>query len=379
MNKIILLFVLALGLTSCSNDDSQGDNPSPEVVYADVKPTQSKYKAYYGAKLIKYVGQTSKTSEAVSGTETVKPVSVIFYPRTQTITFSNIFDNSTVEYKVTAIVKETSKTIYSFQINNVAYTCTVSEKTDSSAANVVISFSGGSYKFDISESNQNKIAKLVSKVAYTAKNDSTLDYVIKYTYNDTLLKQSIRNYTDQITLQPAIRVTDYKYDGSRLIEKTFTKDGVLLSKTTYEYENNFITKETSVSNNNKVIIHTYEYDNEGRLSKAYGKTGTGTGFYEITTYAYEKNKMTSVVTDSAKSFHITEVSIYESNRKPFLISQDLILDPFLYVNFTHSGFTDMMDGLYHLYWDKTYEYTNDGYCIKELEEDALKEYEYIEE
>ncbi|GAA3733116.1 hypothetical protein GCM10022422_14750 [Flavobacterium ginsengisoli] len=377
MKKIILLFVLALGLTSCSND-SQDDNSQPEVVYADVKPTQSKYKAYYGAKITKSTGQASKTAEVGSGTETIKPVSVIFYPRTQTIGFSNIFDNSTVEYKVTNIVKEALKTIYSFQINNVAYTCTISAKTDSTAANVVISFSGGSYKFDISESSQNKIAKLVSKVIYTSKNVSDLDYVVEYTYADTLLIKSIRNYKDQVTLKPSVLTTDYKYDGSRLIEKTVTNDNGNYTKISYEYENNFITKATSVSSTNQVRIYIYEYDNQGRLSKAFGKTGTGTSFFDIITYTYEKNKLTSVVTDSAQSFRDTEVSIYESDRKPFLISQELILNPFLYMNFTHSGYTDM-NGEYSVYWDRTFEYTPDGYLTKMLSEDDSMTYEYIEE
>ncbi len=377
MKKIILLFVLVLGLTSCSND-SQEDNSVPEVVYADVKPTQSKYKAYYGAKLIKSAGQTSKTTEVVSGTETVKPVSAIFYPRTQTIAFSNIFDNSTVEYKVTAIVRETVKTVYSFQINNVTYSCTVLEKTDSSPTNIVISFSGGSYKFDVTEATQNKIAKLVSKVIYTAKYVSDLDYVTKYTYTDTLLKQSIRNYKDQITLQPSVLTTDYKYDGSKLIERMSTRDDGSFTKMTYEYTGNLITKATSVSNNNQIRIYTYEYDNQGRLSKAYSKTGTGTSFFEIITYTYEKNKITSIITDSAKSFYDTEVGIYESDRKPFLISQDQILNPYLYINFTNSSYTDV-NGNYHLYWDRTFEYTNDGYCIKMLNENDSMTYEYIEE
>src|SRR5690606_11792022 len=143
----------------------------------------------------------------------------------------------------------------SFQINNVAYTCTISAKTDSTAANVVISFSGGSYKFDISESSQNKIAKLVSKVIYTSKNVSDLDYVVEYTYADTLLIKSIRNYKDQVTLKPSVLTTDYKYDGSRLIEKTVTNDNGNYTKISYEYENNFITKATSVSSTNQVRIY----------------------------------------------------------------------------------------------------------------------------
>ena len=37
LKKIILLFILAVGLTSCSSD-SNDDNNETEITYADVKP-----------------------------------------------------------------------------------------------------------------------------------------------------------------------------------------------------------------------------------------------------------------------------------------------------------------------------------------------------
>lgn len=379
LKKLLLLLVLILGLTSCSNDTSE-DNNSTEVVYADVKPNQSKYKAFYGQKLSKNLSVASRSSAVnPGGAESIKPVSVIFYPLTQTISFSNIFDNTTVEYKVTdVVVNGEVSVIYNFKIKEVSFSCTITNKTDSTAANAVITFAGGFYKFDITESDKKRIAKLVSKVTYTAKYVSDLNYTIKYTYADTLLVKLVRNYRNQNTLKDEVLVSDYTYDGGKLIKRT-TKitDDPILYTTTYEYTNNLITKVIASAGDNKPSVRTYQYDEQGRLIFAkYAST-------LIMNYTYEKNKLTTTYTDSGNTYLETETSIYESDKKPFLISQDLILDPFLYLDIPESTLIDN-DGISHKIYDYKFEYSPEGLFIKKMSMDGSDVLdtlvrEYIEE
>lgn len=384
LKKNILLFILAVGLTSCSSD-SNDDNNETEITYADVKPTQTKYKAYYGQKVVKNSGSiASKSTESGSGVETVKPVSVVFYPRTQTISFSNIFDNKTLEYKVTKITTNTGvSVIYDFMINETTFTCTISEKTNSTPANVVITFAGGFYKFDITDSAKKNIAKLVSKLTYTAKYAPELNYTLKYIYKDTLLVQLVRNYFDRNTLKELISITDYTYDRGKLVGRTSRmEDGTILANYSFEYENNLITKMNTIVDGKVVKKITYEYDKQGRVSTAYYGNASG-NISTIISYTFEKNKMTTIYTDPAGSYRDVEVSVYESDRKPFLISQDQILEPFIYLKFTQSVITDN-NGMPIPYPDNVFEYSADGLLIKETEVDngdqlSFKVLEYIEE
>jgi hypothetical protein len=367
LKKIILLFILTVGLTSCS-DDSNGDNDNEtEITYADVKPTQTKYKAYYGQKLTKNsTSVTSRSFETSPDAEMNKPVSAIFYPRTQTISFSNIFDNKTVEYKVTSItINEGVSVVYSFEINGSTFKCTIEEKTNLNIANVIINFAGGYYKFEITDSAKKNIAKLVSKVTYTAKYQPTISYTIKYTYADTLLMQSVRNSYDAQALKDVIRINDYSYDGAKLIKKVSKKDGIIVSTITYEYENNLITKETIVTQDNIKRINTFEYDNLGRIITVNYFNSTGANF-NSRNYTFEKNKLTTIYTDSQDSYRDVEVSTYESDRMPFLISQDEILDPFLYLGITKSISTSR-EGEVQYFGDFSYEYSADGLLIKRTE------------
>jgi hypothetical protein len=381
--KWMLVLVLILGLTSCSSDDAQEDN-SPEVVYADVKPTQTKYKAFYGQKLTKNLTSgTARSAETSPNDEMIKPVSVIFYPRTQTISFSNIFDNKTVEYKVTTITNNTGvSVIYNFKINETTFTCTITEKTTSTPANVVITFTGGFYKFEITDAAKKNIAKLVSKVIYTTKYVPELNYTITYTYSDTLLTQLVRNSFDQ-SLQPVVTITDYTYDGDKLVGRTSRrKDGTIVGNYGFEYENNLITKMNTIVDGKVTKSNTYEYDKQGRVITAYIRNSNGS-ISTIISYTFEKNKMTTIYTDPAGSYRDVEVSTYDSDRKPFLISQDQILEPFIYLNFTQSIVTGN-EGIPIPYPDNIFEYSTDGLLVKTTEMDAgdplsVRIREYIEE
>lgn len=363
--KWMLVLVLILGLASCSSDDAQEEN-SPEVVYADVKPTQTKYKAFYGQKLTKNLtSATSRSAETSPNTEMIKPVSVIFYPRTQTISFSNIFDNKTVEYKVTAITNNTGvSVIYNFKINETTFTCTITEKTASTPANVVITFTGGFYKFDLTDSAKKNIAKLVSKVTMTAQYAPENNYTINYTYSDTLLIQSVRNSFDE-NLQPLVSITDYTYDGGKLVGRISRKDGTIVGNNSFEYENNLITKKNTIVDGKAIKINSYEYDKQGRVITTNYWNISG-ALSSIISYTFEKNKMTTVYTNPSGSYRDVEVSTYESDRKPFLISQDQILEPFIYLNFTQSVITTK-EGQSIDYGDNYFEYSEDGLLIKKTE------------
>jgi hypothetical protein len=76
--------------------------------------------------------------------------------------------------------------------------------------------------------------------------------------------------------------------------------------------------------------------------------------------------MTTIYTDPAGSYRDVEVSIYESDRKPYLISQDQILEPFTYLNFTQSVVTTK-EGESIDYGDSSFEYSTDGLLIKKTE------------
>jgi len=365
--KWMLVLVLILGLTSCSSDDAQEENP-PEVVYADVKPTQTKYKAFYGQKLTTNLTlATSRSAETSPNTEMIKPVSVIFYPRTQTISFSNIFDNKTVEYKVTAITNNTGvSVIYNFKINETTFTCTITEKTASTPANVVITFTGGFYKFDLTDSAKKNIAKLVSKITSRASYNNSVIYSAKYTYADTLVTQYVRTSYNEITLEDVVSIVDYSYEGSKLVKRvTRAQDGSLIGTSTFEYENNLITKETVISPSNTKRINTYEYDKQGRITAIYNFYSSGTGF-NVRFHSYEKNKMTTIYTDSKDSYYDVETSIYDSDRKPFLISQDQILEPFIILHITKST-SITREGQIIDYGDSYFEYSADGLLIKKTE------------
>jgi len=367
LKKIILLFILTVGLTSCSNDSNDNNENQTEITYADVKPTQTKYKAYYGQKLTKNsTSVTSRSFETSPDAEMNKPVSAIFYPRTQTISFSNIFDNKTVEYKVTSItINEGVSVVYSFEINGSTFKCTIEEKTNLNIANVIINFAGGYYKFEITDSDKKNIAKLVSKVTVTTKYAPQNNYTVKYIYADTLLKQSVRNYFDQ-NMQALVTITDFTYDGGKLVGRTSKKeDGTILGNYSFEYENNLIVKKNNIVNGKPIKASTYEYDKEGRVVTAYFWNSSG-NIASTISYTFEKNKMTTIYTDPAGSYRDVEVSIYESDRKPYLISQDQILEPFTYLNFTQSVVTTK-EGESIDYGDSSFEYSTDGLLIKKTE------------
>ena len=366
LRKIILLFILTVGLTSCSNDSNDDNDNQTEITYADVKPTQTKYKAYYGQKLTKSsTSVTSRSSETSPGTEMNKPVSAIFYPRTQTISFSNIFDNKTVEYKVMSITINEGVSVYNFNMNGATLACTITEKTNSNTANVVINFTGGYYKFEITDSAKKNIAKLLSKVTVTTKYVPKNNYTVKYIYSDTLLIQCVRNYFDQ-NMQPLVAITDFTYDGGKLVGKTSKKeDGTILGNYSFEYENNLIVKKNNIVNGKAIKASTYEYDKQGRVITAYFWNSSG-NIATIISYTFEKDKMTTIYTDPAGSYRNVEVSIYESDRKPYLISQDQILDPFAYLNFTQSVVTTR-EGESMDHGDSDFEYSTDGLLIKKTE------------
>lgn len=381
--KWMLVLVLILGLASCSGDGQEGEN-SPEVVYADVKPNQTKYKAYYGQKLTKNTSVASRSAETSTNGEVSKPVSVIFYPRTQTISFSNIFDNKTVEYKVTAIGTIPGvKVVYNFKINETTFTCTITEKTATTTANVVITFAGGFYKFDITDFAKKNIAKLLSKTITTQPSSPDQSYIVNYIYSDTVLVQTVRYHVDPSSYQTVVGIVDYSYEAGKLISRITRKgDGSISNTSTFEYENNLITKETVVYATNSKRNIKYEYDNQGRISAIYTFFNAGTN-YSVRFHTYEKNKMTTIYTDSTDSYYDTEISVYNSDRKPYLISQDQILEPFVLLDITKSSSTSR-DGQFTDFGDFYFEYSPDGFPTKRTdisngETLSTKVFEYVEE
>ena len=375
--------MLILSLASCSSEnDAQEDDDSSEIVYADVKPTQTKYKAFYGQKLTKNITSVaSRSAEATPNTEMTKPVSVIFYPRTQTISFSNIFDNKTLEYKVTGIETIAGvSVIYNFKINEATFKCTISEKTASSAANVIITFTGGFYKFDLTDSAKKNIAKLLSKVTFTSQYIQN-NYTTNYVYSDTLLVQAVRNYYDQKTLEPLISIVDYGYEGAKLVSKTTKKaDGTLVKTTNYKYENNVITKAIHSTAESVTGETTYKYDNQGRvISSRY--LNNLTGYDDIMNFSYEKNKLTTIYTNSEKSYYDTEVLVYNSDRKVHLISQDDSLYPLLNLDITSIVTTDNEGHVYSSAY--SYEFSPEGFMLKMTEQNSpnpsIQVREYVEE
>jgi|GEM_PF-1194746 len=370
--KGMLLLLLILGMTSCSND-SQDGSTIPKVVYADVKPTQAKYKAFYGERIVKITGSgTSRPNNAdptpKPSPDIVKPVSVIYYPLTQTISFSNIFENTRVEYKVTGIVVNKGiSVIYSFKINDTVYTCKITEKTFISPPTVTVYFAGGSYQFDVTNSEKMKIAKLASKDTYTSTTNSKKNYTLQYTYVDTLVVKSVRNYNDSKTGVAMVQVSDYVYNGAKLASKTISNgEGAISRKITYDYENNLITKATSTNAAGTVIaIDKYEYDAQGRVITIHNGDSSGTIFNMIRHHVYEKNKMTTIYTDDKESFYDTETSVYTSDRKPYLVTQDQILDPFSYLDITKTSITHK-DGTVSGFPENSYEYSAEGLLIKVL-------------
>ncbi|SNR72348.1 hypothetical protein [Flavobacterium sp. ov086] len=368
--KGMLLLLLILGMASCTND-SQDGNTKPEIVYADVKPTQAKYKAFYGERIVK-IKSTGRPNNADPTPQPipdiVKPVSVIYYPLTQTISFSNIFENTRVEYKVTGIVVNKGiSVIYSFKIGETVYTCKITEKTFISPATVTVYFAGGSYQFDVTNSEKMKIAKLLSKQTNTSAANSKRNFTIQYTYADTLLVKSVRNYFDSKTGVAAVQVSDYVYNAGKIASKTISNgEGSILKKVAYEYTNNLITKATTTNAaGNVTAIDTYEYDTQGRVITIHYGDSSGTIFDMIRHHIYEKNKMTTIYTDDKESFYDTEISVYNSDRKPYLISQDEILDPFYYLDITTTSITHE-DGTVSGFPENSYEYSADGLLIKVL-------------
>lgn len=366
LKKWMFLLAIVLGLTSCDNETS--DDSQTEIVYADVKPTQTKYKAYYGTKISKILGSiASKSTAANPGVETTKPVSVIFYPRTQTISFSNIFDNTTVEYKVTSIGNVTNSVTYIFKINGVEYQCIISEKTDSAAATIKITFAGGYYQFEVTEAAKAKILQLVVKEIATSPNKAST-YTVQYSYNDSLLIQSVRNSFDPNTLEPLVSITDFSYAADGKLTGKISKDGngVVKSKVVYDYTNNQITKSTASNAEGTVTqISKYEYDSNGRIAACYFGNSTNTSYNLIYHFSYDTNKLTTIYTNSKETFRDVEISTYDSSRKPFLISQDQIVNPFAILDIETSVSTDQ-DGVVTDFGTVTYEYSAQGLRVKAI-------------
>ncbi len=366
LKKWMFLLVIVLGLTSCDNETS--DDSQTEIVYADVKPTQTKYKAYYGTKISKISGSiASKSTAANPGVETTKPVSVIFYPRTQTISFSNIFDNTTLEYKVTSIGNGTNSVTYTFKINGVEYQCIISEKTDSAAATIKITFAGGYYQFEVTEAAKAKILQLVVKEIATSPNKAST-YTVQYSYNDSLLVQSVRNSFDPNTLEPFVQITDFSYAADGKLTGKISKDGngVVKSKVVYDYTNNQITKSTASNAEGTVTqISKYEYDSNGRIAACYFGNSTNTSYNLIYHFSYDTNKLTTIYTNSKETFRDVEISTYDSSRKPFLISQDQILNPFAILDIKTSVSTDQ-DGVVTDFGTVNYEYSAQGLRVKAI-------------
>ncbi|RZJ55896.1 MAG: hypothetical protein EOO44_01625 [Flavobacterium sp.] len=376
MKKIILLFVLVAGLTSCSNDSQ--DETTPEVTYADVKPTQTKYKAYYGEKLVKLGSIASKNTETSPGSEMFKPVSVIYYPRTNTISFSNIFDNTTVEYPVTSTVTNEISIVYSFKINGATFTCTITIK-DNKAIKIVIVYGNATYTFDITIADSKKLAKLLVSDIRTSPNAAS-NSTREYFYSDTLVNSSVYRYKDPNTLEDLVRYTEYKYEGAKLIgTDRVDEDGTILSSVLYTYENNLIVKATNKSAEGTITSVTlYEYDSNKRISAVkFANVNLVVNFARYYTYP-KKNTMNVVYKGKNDVLEETEVCTYDDQRKIFLVTQDQILEPFLYLPITHAVSTTP-EGEEYSYPDISYEYSADGYLIKTVSENDIQNLEYREE
>jgi len=376
MKKIILLFVLALGIASCSSDTPTPPEETP--TYADTKPTQTKYKAYYGEKLTKSSG-SAKSAETGSGTETVKPISVIVYPLTKTISFSNIFENTTFQYAILNTEYSGSAIIYTFKINETTYTCKITEKTLSAPASVVISSGSVSYSFTVTEIDKKKIKKLLIKEVATSPNVVSA-YSREYFYSDTLVRSMVFRYKDPNTLAEVVRDIKYNYNGSKLESReTADKNGVLISKVTYQYTNNLIMKAVFTNADGKVTsITKYEYDGFGRITGIFAGNSTETNYDLIRYHSYEKNKLLTVYTNSKETFRDTEVSIYDETRKLFMVTQDKSLDPFISLPITATTYTNT-EGQLTKYPDRSYEFSDDGYVLKTVSEADTTIYSYREE
>lgn len=375
LKKIILLFVLIAGLTSCSND-SQESNET-EVTYADVKPTQTKYKAYFGEKLVK-VNNASKSIETSLGTEMTRPVSVIYYPRTKTISFSNIFDTTTVEYQVTTIENNRIFIIYSFKINGVTATCKITFE-NSKAKSVVVTLGSEVYNFTVSLSESKKLAKLLIKNSNISPNPVD-NYTKEYIYMDTLVTNAIYRYTDQKTLKDVVRYYEYLYDGSKLkVKNTIDENGNVLSKTTYTYTDNLITKAATTNAEGKLTGTTlHEYNSNNKVS-AIKYFNSKMEFILARYYTYAKNTLTVKYTDMNDELTLTEVCTYDDERKIFIYSQDQLIDPFLHLRIIGSVLT-YVDGETYTYLDTSFEYSSDGLLTKSITEDnVIQTFEYEEE
>lgn len=377
LKKITLLFLLMVGLSSCSND-SQDKETTPEVSYADVKPTQTKYRAYYGEKLTKLTSIASKNAELGSGLETIKPVSVIYYPRTHTIAFSNIFDNTTVEYAITSADYLNDSTIYSFKVNGVTYTCTIT-LNDSKAISVVITSANATYSFAISLAETKKLATLLVKDVTVSPNiasNSTREYI----YIDTLINASIYRYKDPNTLEDLIRYSNYQYDGAKLKTKeTANQDGVVTGLSTFTYANDLIVKATNTNTEGTVTGYTlYEYDSNKRISAIkYANATMVVNLARYYTYP-KKNTLNVVYTGLNDKLLETEVCTYDDQRKNFLYSQDQALEPFLFLPITSSVSTTA-EGEVYSYPNISYEYSDKGLLVKTVSGNTVKTFEYKKE
>ncbi|OXA85483.1 hypothetical protein SAMN06265346_10538 [Flavobacterium hercynium] len=379
----MFFLVLVLGLTSCSNDKQE---ETPKVSYADIKPTQSKYKAFYGEKLFKVFGPlTSKSSESDPNAETKKPVSVIFYPNTKTISFSNIFDNKTVEYAVTDIVDNETSLTYKFEINAVKYTCTIANKTSLSPTIVTVTFLGGYYKFDVTDSEKKNIKYLLVKETYTSIRDSTKNQIMHYTYADTNLIRVVTHLIHPTLLIRLTSINNYIYnEEKKLVTIVMTNEsGVFKRKISYEYLNNLIVKETTEDSTGKVIaVATYGYNSEGKVSLASFADYEG-NINSQRHYSYEKNKITTKFFDHNKEYSSTQILTYDIQRKPYLISQERVLDPSTNLNFTSLTIISI-NGDVFFKDDYVYEYSPEGLHLKTLYRNVdhapdIREKTYIEE
>ena len=391
LKKWMFFLVLAISLTSCSSDESQEEvveviEPikDNEPSYADIKPTQTRYKAFYGEKLLKLT-LTSKSTETSEGAEP-RPVSIIFYPKTRTISFSNIFDNKTVEYAVTEIENSKDSVIYKFTVDGVASFSTLRYETSSAPAIASVTIGRIYYQFVITNSEKKNMKYLLINEKYTSKESTTWNYTINYTYADTNLVRSVRKGSDLNTLEKLIITNDFIYNNEgKLVNKLWDENGALKTKTTYEYTNNLITK-TIVTDSIGELRHInkFEYNKEGKISSAYYGNGK-VDINLIQHYTYEKNKLTTIsqYKNLQGDYYDTEVAIYEDERKPYLISQDRVLNPSIYLNFTKSTITEK-DGTVSYDTDTTYEYSPEGLMIKAIYSEkgvitGVRELSYSEE
>lgn len=375
MKKIILLFIFTLSLCSCASD-SAADEP---ITYADTKPTQSKYKAFYGESLTKSTSITSGSVE--TAVTTLKPISVIIYPLTNTISFSNIFDTTTVEYPITTKGEIGSKRIYGFKMNGVTYHCTIIEETESTAmSTILITIENENYNFNVTKIEKKRISKLLTKEVQTSPNIKN-NYSKEYQYVDTLLLVVTHRYKNPNTLEDLTRFNIYNYKGSKLISKEILdSNSILTTKVKYNYENDLIVKAifTDVADK-QTSVTKYQYDALGRITGIFmGGNTAETNFSLIRYHTYEKNKLLTVFTDSKGTDTETEVSIYDEERKLISLTPDQKLDPFLSLPITKTTYTNS-DGQVFVYPGRTFEFSNEGYLLKMLSEDNVTEYFYTEE